>query len=241
MSLIRKTLLVGCLFVAFLSLSCRRQGVPAASAPGADLRVEPERYAADVEQRIEDGEGERLVVTRLARDGDRRREEWSEAGERFALILRYDLDKSFLLALDRQLYVEGDLATATKPEPGSAENLRQPSDPLRLIDVAALAESLTEEEPERVETQVLPDEQVDDHRCVVTEQRASFAGGRVETVRSYRAASLGGLVVKTAAETVAPGYRSRRTVTRRQIRLEVASEEFVVPAGFKKVASLPGR
>ena len=229
------------LLLAPLSLSCRRQGTPAAGATETSLQVEPERYAAVVEQRVEDGEGERLVVTRLARDRYRRREEWSEAGERFALILRYDLDKSFLLNLDRQLYVESDLGTATMPERGSAAPARRPADPAGLTDVAELAESLTEEEPERVETNVLPDEQVDDHRCVVTERRASFAGGRGETVRTWRAMSLGGLVIRSATETVAPGYRGRSTVTRRQVRLEVEAEEFIIPAGFKKVSSLSRR
>ena len=225
------------LFVLQASCACRRQAEPAAGEINAS---EPPRYSAVVEQRTEAGGETRLLVMKVARDGDLRREEWSEGGETVALILRPDLNKSFLLNFDRQLYVEIDLEkeAAVAPAKSRQETATKPSDESTPSMAAEITETLLEEAPEEVTTRRLPDERVDGYLCGVWERRSRFPGGRVETLTVYRAAAAGDLAIMTEMETSTPSHRVKSTIRRRDIRLQVSADDFSVPAGFKKVESL---
>src|SRR6188474_1322258 len=56
---------------------------------------EPEQYSATVVRTIEDGTSRETVVSREARAGEQRREDWTENGRQRALIWRPDIGKAF--------------------------------------------------------------------------------------------------------------------------------------------------
>ena len=214
------------------------------------LAGEPEKYSATVVRLIEDGELREETTTRVVCSGEWRREEWTEAGAKRALIFRPDLGKSFLLDLDKQLYVETDLVQShTKPNPKKPPPQTNQTVPATSESEAPAASSLQTvtndfltadfaEEPTYVETASLPDATQDGRACSVREQKATFGDGRVEITRIFRAQTLNGLIVKTEMESVAPARRIKITTARRDINLEIAADEFAVPAGFKKVERL---
>jgi hypothetical protein len=177
----------------------------------------------------------------VARRGDWRREQWSEAGSARALILRPDLGKTYLLDLDHHVYVEMDFAAATplgalssaahetaradaRPAPASL----QPEEIDRAFDETTA--------PLAVEARALADQTVQGYACQVIESRATFADGRVEITRSHRARPLAGLPL--LVEVQSPNG-ARLTVERRDIQLDVSPDEFTVPADFKRVERLP--
>lgn len=236
--------------LALVTLSCSRRPAPQASVTEPMPSGEPERYSAVVEQRLEDGAGVKMIVTRLARTPDWQRQEWDEGGERLALISRPDLGKSFLLHLDKRLYIESESSGRAPASPAQTQTKEAKAQEIArdsgetatssgFSSIAGFADDVFEEEPEASEVRALSDERVDDYLCAVTERRATFAGGRVEVLKVYRAVSLGGLMVRTEAETVTPTHRTKVTTTRRDITLEVMDSEFEVPAGFRKVQKLP--
>src|SRR5437763_1541536 len=90
--------------------------------------------------------------------------------------------------------------------------------------------------PVRVDQRVLRDQTIEEHPCQVIEERATFAGGRVEVTRSRRARDLAGLPLLIEVESASG---ARLTIERRDIRLDVANDDFAVPAGFRKVDRLP--
>jgi hypothetical protein len=83
---------------------------------------------------------------------------------------------------------------------------------------------------------VLADQTLQEHPCQVVEERATFADGRVEVTRSRRARDLAGLPLLIEVESASG---ARLTIERRDIRLDVSNDDFAVPAGFRKVDSLP--
>ncbi|MEW6210656.1 MAG: hypothetical protein AB1631_19990, partial [Acidobacteriota bacterium] len=134
---------------------------------------EPENYSATVVRTIESGDRREVIESRACRMGEMRREDWIEAGEHRALIFRPDLNRTFLLSLDRQLYVESPLATE---ENQTTDNQQSAIDEKRAIEIDRAFESSS---PEKIETVSLPDETIDGHLCRVIEKRAAFAGGGV--------------------------------------------------------------
>jgi hypothetical protein len=237
------------LAIICFAAACR---APVAPQPQEErLSGEPETYTATIVRSLEDGERREVTETRVCRSGDMRREEWLEQGERRALILRYDTGKRFLLNLDKQLYVESDLteivtgkpkAGAPNQEAGSTvpagENERPNSDTNRQASALDFVEDNFSEEPVKIETRALADESVADHRCKVVERRLSFADGRSETIKQFRAEDLSGLIIKTEMESLSGQARVKVVTEWRDLKLEVSTELFAVPASFKKVQSL---
>jgi hypothetical protein len=228
--------------------ACRQQNPSTENSDSLIIAGEPPNYSAMVVRLVEAGEQKEETTTRVVCSGEMRREEWTEASSKRALIFRPDLGKSFLLDLDQRVYVETDLAQSSKKKDANKPAaqtgaLAQPA-PESETPAATSLQTVTEdylnsdfeEEPATLETHALPDAEQDGRPLKVIEQKATFAGGRVETTRIFRAESLNGLIVKTEMESLSP--RIKVTTERRDIKLDISAEEFAVPAGFKKVERL---
>jgi hypothetical protein len=237
--------------LVFFAVSCRAPVKPQPEEDATAVAGEPETYSATIVRSLEDGGRNEVTETRVMRSGDMRREEWLEQGERRALVVRYDTGKSFLLSLDKQLYVESELTTdfAEKSKensplknPGNAplasDNEKPGSDTNRQSSAVDFVEDDFSEEPTKIETRALPDETIANQLCKVVERRMSFADGRTETMKRFRAESLSGLTIKTEMESLSPQSRIKIITEWRDIKLEVSAEAFAVPANFKKVQSL---
>jgi hypothetical protein len=201
---------------------------------------EPEQYSATVIRTIHDGTSGDTTVTHEYRSGEKRREEWTERDQNWALIWRPDLGKSFLLDLDRRVYVEleitarhvgGPDSLAGKTDISSSPNVEGDS------TVQAIDHYFDDtQSPVRVETRMLPPLAIDSHPCRVYEQRTIFVDGHTEIIRRFRAEDLAGLPLRIDCESEQGGIRV--TTERREVRLEVASDSFVVPADFKRIERL---
>jgi len=203
---------------------------------------EPEVYSATLTRLAIDGEVRETSASSVARRGDWRREQWTEAGGARAVILRPDLGKGYLLDLNERLYVEFDFAAspaASPPPDGARETAARASEgeAPAAINAGEVDRALSDAPaPVQVETRVLADQTLQDHPCQVIEERATFADGRVEVTRSRRARDLAGLPLLIEVESAGG---ARLTIERRDIRLDVSNDDFAVPAGFRKVDSLP--
>ncbi len=217
-------LLVAC------AASCQRRAAETTATPVA--AGEPEVYAATVTRLAVDGEAREQSVSEEARRGDWRRDQWTEAGSRRALIQRPDLGKTYLLDLDHHVYVETDLAAHETARTGE-EPVPAPANPAEEVD-RAFRDALV---PIQVESRSLADEVFQGYACQVIESRATFADGRTEVTRSHRARGLAGLPLLIEVESL---NGARLTIERRDIRLDVSEDEFTVPADFKRVERLPG-
>src|SRR5688572_20445294 len=113
-----------------LTVSCRNNAEPPTLEATFVPTGEPATYTATIVRSIEDGEHRLVTETQVARSGDMRREEWTEKGERLALITRFDAGKSFLLNLGKQTYIETDFAwkAPEKSKPTSANELQNSED-----------------------------------------------------------------------------------------------------------------
>ncbi len=191
---------------------------------------EPENYSATVVRTVEAGDHSEVFESRVCRMGEVSREDWIEAGERRALIFRPDLNRSFLLSLDRRLYVETILTPEENQTPSSQQNAIS-ENAAKEID-RAFESAL----PDKIETLSLADETIDGHACRVIEERAAFAGGQIEVSRIFLARDLAGLALKV--ETESSSSRIRVVTERRHVQ-PVSADEFAVPAGFKRVERLP--
>ena len=188
---------------------------------------EPESYSATVIQTFEEGGRREAIETRMARSGPLFREEWQEAGELRAAIWRPDLGKVFLLSVGRRLYVEtgidsGPALGASTEDAGSAGR------PLSFSSAA----------PDAIETRLAPDSLIDGHSCNVVEVRASFADGRVELTRTYRATGFGGLPLRIESETLHTSSPCKVLIERKNVETSVAETDFEIPRDYRKVASL---
>jgi hypothetical protein len=202
----------------------RNRPQPPGNVPPEATSGEPQNYSATVVRIIDDGGAREEVITRVARLGEMRREEWSEQSARRALIWRPDLGKCFLLALDKQQYVETDFA---RPAVANQQS--------EATDLETIERALTDApSPASVEVISLPDQIIDNHPCSVTESRATFSDGHVEITRTFRARDLSGLDIRVESQSTASGIKI--ITERRDVKTEVSGEEFNVPAGFKKVA-----
>jgi hypothetical protein len=229
--------LAGFMLLVICFTNCQRR--PAETNDALIAAGEPDVYSATVMRFAAGGSASATTTSLVARRGDWRREQWTEAGGARAMILRPDLGKGYLLDLDHSLYVEFDYAASYAASAPSADAAKPGG-----ADDAPLAVNADEVErdlsdaplPVQVETRVLADQTVQGHACQVIEARAMFADGRVEVTRSRRARDLAGLPLLIEVES--PGG-ARLTVERRDVRLDASPADFAVPAGFKKVDRLP--
>ncbi|HEX8088042.1 MAG TPA: hypothetical protein VF762_04270 [Blastocatellia bacterium] len=238
------------------STACRSRPQPDLDA-GPVLAGEPESYSATVVSAIDDGAVREASVTRVARSGELRREEWTEQAGRRALIWRPDQAKAFLLDLDRRTYIELTSPFGAGRKPGASMHGTETGQAMadddtgashasddsgRAVDPEAVERAVNDApSPERVETRPLADQTIEGHVCSVSERRAIFSDGHAELTMTFRALDLGGLIIRieTSAE---PRNESVKTiVSRRDIKTDVSPDEFVVPAGFRKVDKLPLR
>jgi hypothetical protein len=228
-----------------LTSGCRNR-VQLGGDDAVEQAGEPEQYSATVVRIVEDGTRRETSISREARSGEQRREEWTEQGQNRALIWRPDLGKSFLLDLDGRAYVEIDITDGHLPEsragasnPHDVSSAQNPVD-LDVKDrtVQAIDQYFDDRQPPtRVETRVLPQVVINGHPCAVYEQRAIFPDGHAETTRRFRARDLSGLALRVESEA---GQGWPRVITeRRDVRIEVAPDTFIVPADFKRVEELP--
>jgi hypothetical protein len=230
-----------------LTNGCRNRVPPGDSDSNVEPAGEPEQYSATVVRIIEDGTSRETSVSREARSGEKRREEWIEEGHNRALIWRPDLGKSFLLDLDGRAYVEFEITSGHLPEsptgasnPHDVSSARNAAGPdVGESTVQAIDHDVGNTQPAtRIETRVLAPAVIDGHSCAVYEQRAIFHDRHLETTRRFRARDLSGLVLRVESEAE---QGSPRVITeRREVRIDVAPDTFNVPADFKKVEKLPG-
>jgi outer membrane lipoprotein-sorting protein len=231
--------LLGFVIALSFATSCRKIARP--EDHSRPLSSEPESYSATVVRLTEDGEGRQEVVSRVIVADDMRREEWTENGEARALIIRFDSSKSYLLDLGRRLYVETDLnqsSVSVNDRDGGNSSLVAESGNDPATGGAGDFASDFQEEPVSSETKTLPDETLAGQRCRVTEVLATFADGRIEVTKAFRAREIGGLIIKTEAETITANHHVKVTTERRDITLDVSTEAFTIPADFKKVQKL---
>ncbi|MGA9770215.1 MAG: hypothetical protein WBV94_14335 [Blastocatellia bacterium] len=227
-----------------LANGCRTRAPIATDEVEPVQQGEPEEYSATIARTVD---GVEVSLTRIARVGEMRREEWSEQGRQRALISRPDIGKAFLLDLDKQIYVELDLGSgvASQSVIGSSskstarddESSVRPSAPEPgTLEPDALERALDDApSPSRLEAHALADQTIENRACKVIEQRAIFDDGHIEITRIFCARDLDDLAVRI--ETESEG--GVKVVTeRRDVKTTVAPDQFVVPAGFKKVERL---
>jgi hypothetical protein len=186
------------------------------------LGREPESYSATVVRVFERGEERLAFVTRVARAHGLERDEWTEEEHRLASIGRPDLGLTYLIDLDRNVYVEQSFTTI------------QPS-----------ADDLDGEEIERlfpepgsgavIERVRAGNEVVDGHPCVVYRSRVETLRGATSESTVWEAEDLGGLTVRSELR----GPEGSRVVTElRDIRVPADPGLFELPADARKVEAL---
>lgn len=225
-----------------LTLACR-SGAGPGERDGVELSGEPEEYSGTVVRIVEDGARRETSISREARSGEKRREDWTEQGRNRALIWRPDLGKSFLLDLDGRVYVEIEITGLLSESRTGARNPQDVSSARNAVEsrpengaVQAIDRYFDERQPPtRVEERTLPQVEIGGHSCAVFEQRAIFPDGHAETTRRFRARDLSGLALRVESE--AQG-EAKVTTERRDVRLEAAPNAFTVPADFKRVEKL---
>ena len=238
-------LLAAAMILVTLTTGCRSRGQPDKAENSVETAGEPAQYSATVICIFEDGTRRETTISREARSGEQRRQEWKERGQNRALIWRPDLGKSFLLDLDRRTYIEMNVAADRSG--ASRVGVGNSRDPSSSLNPDGLAEDVIVQaidhdvddapSPTRVETRILPDALIQGHSCAVYEERAIFPDDHVETTKRYCARDLSGLVLK--AESGAEHGSATLTIERQDIRTEVPLDTFIVPADFKKVQKLP--
>jgi hypothetical protein len=235
-------LLIAMTLTVAVATACRNRQ-PAGDGSGyAEPSGEPEQYSATIVRTVDDGTGRAGTITREARSGEKRREEWMEEGHNRALIWRPDLGKCYLLDLDERLYVELETAPHHANESqAEAKTLNQDIEPTRSGSADSLVQAIDRAiddapSPARVETRSLPGEVIDGHSCRVYENRASFPDGHFEIIRAFRASDFAWLALRIESESEPAA--TKVTTERRDVRLDVAPDAFLVPADFKKVDKL---
>jgi hypothetical protein len=198
---------------------------------------EPEQYSATIVCTVDDGSAREMSVIRIARSGEMRREEWSEQGSTRALISRPDLGKTFLLDLDKQMYVEmalnSDISRESETRPSNESTAR---DGESSFSPDSLEHAFNDAPlPSRTEARAVADQTIGNHSCKVMEQRAIFDDGHIEITRVFRALDLDNLAIRIEMESES----GVKVITeRRDVKTAVSPDDFVVPPGFKKVDKL---
>jgi hypothetical protein len=240
-SLVASAFIIAIAVLAILfSDACRNRTRPADVESEPEPRGEPDHYSTTIVRTTDDGANEETTITREIRSGDQRREEWTEQGHKRALIWRPDLGKSYLLDLDRRVYVEiaviaviagkqnlhDDSHLQERASAGSTNGFVQMVD--RGLDDAA--------SPDREERRTLADSEIAGHSCKVYEHRVTFPDGHTEITRMFRATDLAGLALRAESETEPATVRV--ITERKDVSLDVELDLFTVPANFKKVDKL---
>jgi hypothetical protein len=203
-------LLVGC--------TCKSGSSPAGGAP-FDPPGEPYEYSATVVTTIEKPSGETTSSSRVARSGEKRREDWSENGKTTTLIWRPDLGKSFLLDSVQKAFVESEL----NPAESSAGN-----------DAESIERAIEGTQPAlRTESRALPSRTIDGHRCNGFETIVTNRDGTSRVTRLFRGEDLD---IAIRIEVVQGDHRM--VIERRHIQTVVDPALFEVPPDFKRVTSL---
>jgi len=227
--------------MAALTGACRRQRMPDRENVQEETG-EPDQYSATIIHTIDDGTTRMAIITREARSGDMRRQEWTEGDQNRALIWRPDTGKNFLLDLERRVYVEleiGAVRLGQLDEGGAKSGARSI---VRNPDESNAAESALQRidryvddspSPTSIEIQNLPTVVIDGYQCRVFEQRASFPDGHTEVTKRFRAVDLAGLILRI--ESVAGDGSAKVRTERKDVRIEVAPDAFVVPSDFKRI------
>jgi hypothetical protein len=225
-----------------LTLACRQRERP--DDASAESAGEPQQYSALVVRVVDNGKSSETIISREARAGEYRREEWTADGQNRALIWRPDIGKAFMLDLDRKVYVEIDIgATSSAQSAGRASNAHDAS-------TSGSEEGYAEESairtidkyfddtqsPTSVETRALSPALIDGHLCAVHERKAVFPDGHTETTRRFHARDLSGLLLRV--ETLAEQGGVRVVTERRDVQMDVAPDAFIVPEDFKRVQKL---
>lgn len=222
--------------IVLLSAGCRNRSRPGESEREDKLRGEPDQYSATIVRTIDDGSERTPSISREARSGAQRREEWTEQGHNRALIWRPDLGKCYLLDLDLLVFVEISLDETNESLPDQSRLHDRPgSDSTSaLVEIdRAVGDAPS---PDRVETRMLAGADISGHSCTVYEERATFPDGHTEITRTFRADDLGGLALRIESESQPS---SVRVITeRKDVSLEVAPDTFIVPSKFKKADKL---
>jgi hypothetical protein len=235
--------LAGILFLAVAMTSVLNNGCrhsrPGESEGGDKLRGEPDRYSATIVRTIDDGSERTPSITREARSGEQRREEWTEQGHNRALIWRPDLGKCYLLDLDLLVFIEIPLADtkASLPDHSRLQDRAASDSASALVEIDRAVSDAPS--PDRIDTRMLARADIGGHSCTVYEERATFPDGHTEITRTFRASDLGGLALRIESESSDSRASSVRVITeRKDVSLEVAPDTFTVPLNFKKVDKL---
>jgi hypothetical protein len=241
-----RVLLIAIIILAAVPTSaCRNQRRPATETL-SELDGEPEQYSATMVHTIYNGATRETSLTREARSGDKSRQEWTEGNRNWALIWRPDLERGYLLDLDQRVYVEIKIGAVRLGEFKSraANSVASPTakrsyDSIDADSGVRVIDRYFDDTPSpaRTEVRLLSPVVIDGYECSVYEQRAIFADGHAEITRRFRAVDLGGLIVRIEGESA--GTPARTITERRDVRLEVAPDAFVVPTDFKRIESVP--
>jgi len=223
--------------VLFSISGCRNRQPVVLSETEVEPTGEPEVYSATVVRTIVDGSSTETVITHFVKSGEKTRQEWTEEDNQRALIWRPDLGKSFLLDLDKREFQEiaGESSANSQTAGARAGLAAQRSPDLEKDrDIQTIDQHLDDaQSPTTVEIHTLPEVVIEGHQCSVYEERSSFLDGHTEVTRRFRARDLAGLALKVETSVLPAGVTV--TTERRDVRLEASSDEFVVPADFKRV------
>jgi hypothetical protein len=196
---------------------------------------EPDQYSALLVRTVEDGTSTVSSISREARLGDKRREDWSEDGKNRAIIWRPDLGKSYVLDLDAHVYTEVELTGY--PSASTAHESNGTPDPVVIPAVDLSVQEVDryfgdDQPPEHSESRALSSVVIDGHQCDVNEFSSTFSDGRTEIVTRSQARDLSGLVLRV--EVRSKNGSVRLITERREIKMDVSADLFEVPADFKK-------
>ena len=222
--------------IVLLSAGCRHRSRPDEGEGEANLRGEPDQYSATIVRTIDDGSERTPTISREARSGEQRREEWNEQGHNRALIWRPDLGKCYLLDLDQLVFVEISLdeTSYNLPDQSRLHDRAGRDSASAFVEIDRAVDDAPS--PDRVENRILAGADIDGHSCTVNEERATFPDGHTEITRSFRAGDLGGLALRIESESEPSAVRV--ITERKDVSLEVAPDTFTIPSNFKKVDKL---
>src|SRR5258708_37858162 len=93
--LVALLLIAVAMITVLLSVGCRNRPRPGEIESEDKLKGEPDRYSATIVRTIDDGARQETTITREARSGEQRREEWTEQSHNCALVWRPYVGKSY--------------------------------------------------------------------------------------------------------------------------------------------------
>jgi hypothetical protein len=191
-------------------------------APATLAGREPDSYSATVVRSFEKDGQQTLAESRVARDGGLRRDEWVENGRRFAALVRPDLGTSFLIDLDRNVYVETPLAP---PQPDESE---LNGDAIEKLFLGSTPEATVERTHSGTEV-------VDGHPCEIVRSRIEAESGGVSEGTVWEASDFGGLVIRS--EVRGP-FGDLVVTALRDIRVPADPSHFELPPGARRVEGI---